>query len=82
MERHEAAVKKREEMEAKVFDLDKKLRDCRRAIRDTAKAIDAAKKRGRRLPNGRRITAREYKHQQEQRRKEKDALKGELLGAR
>ena len=48
--------------------------DCRRAIRDTAKAIEAAKKRGRRLPNGRRITAREFKSQQETRRKEKDAL--------
>ncbi len=74
MEKHDAAVEKRNGTEQKVCEIEAKLRDCRRAIRDTVKAIDAAKKRGRRLPNGRRITAREFKSQQEQRRQEKEAL--------
>ena len=38
------------------------------------RAIDDANKRGRRLPNGRRITAKEFKRQQEQRDRERIAL--------
>ena len=57
MIRHEAAVKKRNQFESKCRAIDKKIRDCRRAIRDTVRAIDDANKRGRRLPNSRRITA-------------------------
>ena len=43
-------------------------------MRDTVRAIDDANKRGRRLPNGRRITAKEFKRQQEQRDRERIAL--------
>ena len=74
MIRHEAAVKKRNQFESKCRTMDKKIRDCRRAIRDTVRAIDDANKRGRRLPNGRRITAKEFKRQQEQRNRERVAL--------
>merc|ERR1711991_1046369 len=74
MIRHEAAVKKRNQFESKCRAIDKKIRDCRRAIRDTVRAIDDANKRGRRLPNGRRITAKEFKRQQEQRDRERIAL--------
>jgi hypothetical protein len=79
MIRHDAAVRKRNQFEDKCRAIDKKVRDCRRAIRDTVRAIDDANKRGRRLPNGRRITAKEFKRQQEQRELERQALNDHRL---